>query len=332
VFTDNRLTQLRIQLAKKGFMHIGRQDMSDAAHHAGAMNPFDSAILWLNGLVWDGQPRVEQFLTRYFSTVDDEYCSAVSVYIWSALAGRILVPGCQADMVPIFYGDQGCGKSTGIAAMVPERTYFCELDLSDRDDNLSRKMRGVLIAELSELRGLRTKDAESIKDFITRKFENWVPKYKEFSTTFARRLLFIGTTNESQFLADSTGNRRFLPVTVGNVDRDALIRDRDQLWAEAAALYRQQGILYKNAETLAKHQHGDYEISDAWEEAISEWVNERHSRMLSSGVTTEEILQVLLELPLAKHDRANQSRVSSIMRKLGYVNRRSKRVYRWFLS
>jgi len=331
VLTDNQLTQLRLDLAQKGFMSISRQDISDIAHHAGYVNRFDSAQLWLNDLIWDGQARVERFFNEYFGTVDDDYCRAVALYLWTALAGRVLEPGCQADMVPILYGEQGCGKSTGIAAMVPERAYFCELDLSDRDDNLSRKMRGVLIAELSELRGLRTKDAESIKDFITRKHENWVPKYKEFSTTFARRLIFIGTTNESQFLADSTGNRRFLPVTVGVVDPDAILRDRDQLWAEAGRLYRQQGIQYQQAEVLARQQHADYEIKDAWEEAIFEWIDLRRNRMLFSGISTQEILDEVLELPLAKHDRANQTRVMSIMRKLGCHNRRIRRVYRWFL-
>jgi predicted P-loop ATPase len=330
--TDNRLTQLRIELAKKGFMSISRQDMSDVAHHIGGLNKFDSAINWLNELVWDGQPRIERFLTVYFSTIDDDYCRAVALYFWTALAARILDPGCQADMLPILIGAQGSGKSTGVASLVPDPAYFCELDLADRDDNLSRKMRGRLIAELSELRGLRTKDSEAIKEFITRKHENWIPKYKEFGNTFARRLLFVGTTNEEQFLADATGNRRYLPVTVGTVDRDGILRDRDQLWAEAAVLYRQQGIQYQQAERLARQQHADYEIKDAWEEAIRDWIEPRSSRMLFSGVTTQEILEDVLELPLAKHDRANQSRVSSIMRKLGYRSQRIQRVYRWVVS
>jgi predicted P-loop ATPase len=97
-------------------------------------------------------------------------------------------------------------------------------------------------------------------------------------------------------------------------------------------LYRQQGIQYQQAERLARQQHADYEIKDAWEEAIRDWIEPRSSRMLFSGVTTQEILEDVLELPLAKHDRANQSRVSSIMRKLGYRSQRIQRVYRWVVS
>lgn len=82
-------------------------------------NPFDSAIEWLNGVDWDGVPRVKTFFETYFDVEPSEYTSAVSLYAWTALAGRVLSPGCKADMVPVLVGEQGCGKSTGIAALCP---------------------------------------------------------------------------------------------------------------------------------------------------------------------------------------------------------------------
>ncbi|MCV5824559.1 virulence-associated E family protein, partial [Escherichia coli] len=85
---------------------------------------------------------------------------------------------------------------------------------AEKDDDLARKMRGRLVAEIGELRGLNTKELESIKAFVTRTHENWIPKYREFATQFPRRLVFVGTTNEDEFLADKTGNRRWLPVEV----------------------------------------------------------------------------------------------------------------------
>ncbi len=83
-------------------------------------------------------------------------------------------------------------------------------------------MRGRLVAEIGELRGLNTKELESIKAFVTRTHENWIPKYREFATQFPRRLVFVGTTNEDEFLADKTGNRRWLPVEVSKVDVKAI--------------------------------------------------------------------------------------------------------------
>src|SRR5690606_34027600 len=123
-------------------------------------------------------------------------------------------------MVPILVGDQGQGKSTAVKALVPSPEFFVEVSFAEKDDDLARKMRGKLVAEIGELRGLHTKELEAIKAFITRTHEQWVPKYREFTTTFPRRLVFIGSTNKDQFLADETGNRRWLPVRVSQVAID----------------------------------------------------------------------------------------------------------------
>lgn len=109
-------------------------------------------------------------------------------------------------------------------ALSPDPAFFTEISFAEKDDDLARKMRGRLVAEIGELRGLNTKELESIKAFVTRTHENWIPKYREFATQFPRRLVFVGTTNEDEFLADKTGNRRWLPVEVSKVDVKAIKR------------------------------------------------------------------------------------------------------------
>ncbi len=260
VFDDNVITILRRDLPAKGFREISKDIMLDSVRLVANMNKFDSAQCWLSSLCWDGHPRIENFLVDYFSSDFSDYSCSVSLYLWTALAGRVLNPGCQADMVLILFGDQGAGKSTGIEAMLPDPNYYCEIDLGERDDNLLRLMRGKLIGEISELRGLNTKDAGAIKAFVTRKTEQWTPKYVEFATKYERRIVFIGTTNEQNFLADETGNRRFLPIRVGAVDRDAIRRDCQQLWAEAVVRFNKDGILWQDAEKLAKEEHDKYRM------------------------------------------------------------------------
>src|SRR5690606_14634369 len=114
----------------------------------------------------------------------------------------------KADMAPILVGQQGAGKSTAVAAMAPAPEFFAEISFSEKDEDLARKMRGRLVAEIGELRGLHTREQEAIKAFVSRTHENWIPKYREFAVQFPRRLVFIGTTNKDEFLADETGNRR----------------------------------------------------------------------------------------------------------------------------
>jgi hypothetical protein len=105
-----------------------------------------------------------------------------------------------------------------------------------------------LVGEVAELSGLHTRQIEWIKKFVVRKTEKWIPKYKEFATTFARRLVFIGTTNRTDILADDTGNRRWLPLHITKADVEGIVSARNQLWAEGAVLFAQHGV---NVEELS---------------------------------------------------------------------------------
>lgn len=273
-FTDEDYTRLQIQLERRDFKSVSRENVRYAVGLVAKERPFDSAIDWLNGLKWDGVSRIETFLTDYLNAEDNDYTRAVSRYMWTALAGRVLSPGIKADMVPILVGPQGIKKSSSIAALVPDSAFFTEVSFAEKDDDLSRKMRGKLVAEIGELRGLHTKELESIKAFVTRTHENWVPKFKEFSTQFPRRLVFFGTTNKDEFLADETGNRRWLPVDVEECDVDNIKRDALLLWAEARDLFNANGVSFREAEQLAERVHGDYTMSDPWQEIIEKWLDE----------------------------------------------------------
>jgi predicted P-loop ATPase len=277
-FTDMHYTELRCHYERtRRFQPISKDMTRDAVLAVAKRDSFDSAMTWLDRQVWDGTARVEMFLSTYFGVPDSAYARAVSRYIWTALAGRTMVPGVKADMVPILVGGQGARKSSAVAAMVVCDDFFTELQLDSKEDDMSRKMRGCQIAELAELQGLHTKALESIKAFVSRQHESWVPKYQEFSTKFARRLLFIGTTNQDEFLADETGNRRWLPVRVdGFIDIEGIERDRAQLWAEAADLFVLGGVEYREAETLAVAVHAEHMMTDAWQGMVEQWLDKAH--------------------------------------------------------
>ena len=226
-------------------------------------------------------------------------------------------------MVPILVGDQGCGKSTGVAALSPSPEYFCEISLAEKDEDLARKMRGRLVGEIGELRGLHTKELESIKAFITRTHENWIPKYREFATQFPRRLVFVGTTNQDEFLSDDTGNRRFLPVRVSNVNVEGIRQNREQLWAEAKKLFSDSGIQFSVAEQLATREHEQYMIKDAWQETVSRWLNEPdiitdEKPIDKDYVTSIEVLKGAIGLDAKSIGRREELRISKTLQELGY--------------
>lgn len=273
-FADADYSRLRIKLERQGFKAVGRELIRDAVLLVAVEQPFDSAVEWLERLEWDGVKRIDGFLVDYFGAEGGEYTTAVSRYLWTAFAGRVLSAGCKADMVPILVGPQGAGKSSGVAALSPAPEFFAEISFHEREEDLARKMRGRLVAEIGELRGLHTRELEHIKAFITRTHENWIPKYREFAVSFPRRLVFIGTTNQHEFLADETGNRRWLPVKVEGADVEAIGRDRLQLWAEARESFKATGIAFRQAERLGKTVHEEHTIKDPWLEIVEKWLKE----------------------------------------------------------
>jgi Virulence-associated protein E len=329
---DADVSELRLTLCRRGFTKAPKELVRDYMDYVAQRNEFDTAKLWLNGLPeWDGVPRVERFLADYLGADATDYTRAVSRYLWTALAGRVLDPGCEAPMVPVLIGAQGAGKSRAVKAISPAPEFFCELDLADRDEKASRLMRGRLVVELGELRGLHSRDSQSIKAFISRTHENWTPKFKEFATTFARRFLFIGTTNEDEFLADDTGERRWLPVRVGQCDVDAIARDRLQLWAEAREKYGVGGIEWQDAERLARDVHAEHKISDPWHPIVAAWLDQPDGFAGADGtprargfLSTHEILTGALGMAATNINRAAEKRLATVMTALGYRNERRR--------
>lgn len=339
---DVLVTRLMMDFERMGFAPIAVEYMRRAIDEVGHRQQFDSAIEWLNTLQWDGVPRIDTFLPRYAGTDDDDYTRAVSAYIWTALAGRCLVPGIKADMVPVLIGVQGSRKTSSLEALVPDPDHYSELSLLDRDTDTARMMRGKLVCEIGELRGLSKRDLESVKSFITRRHEQWIPKYREFAITFPRRCLMIGTTNQHQFLEDDTGNRRWLPLVVTRFDRESIERDRLQLWAEGAVRFRASGIAWRDAELLAQARHVVHMVTDSWEVSIERWVET--SPQPTPGAPPipapaerpfhiAEVLTGALRLKPEQMNRAAEMRAGRVLRSLGYdatiVRDGSKTVRRW---
>lgn len=331
-FKDADTTILRIELERRGFEPPGKEQVRDALGLVAVRNAFDSAQLWLGRQQHDGVERVEQFLHRYFGAEDTAYNRAISCYIWTALAGRVLEPGCQADMAPILIGGQGVRKSSAIAAMVPDRDFFAEISFSEKEDDLSRKMRGLLLAEIAEMKGLHGRDSEWIKAWMTKRHENWVPKFKEFNTRFPRRSICIGTANKQELLVDKTGNRRWLPTMVGeSADVEAIAADREQLWAEGAALFLAGGIEYQDAEELAKLEHDKYRLADEWESVVAAWLDapdDLDGNIVPGDqeyLTTHDVLSGAMGKDAKNCTRADEMRIGDILRTLGYERKQLRR-------
>jgi hypothetical protein len=272
VLDEADYARIQYKAEQMGFAKISTAMVRENVLMVCSNNTFDSAIEWGNSLVWDGVPRCETLLQKYFGADDTPYVTAASLYIASAMGGRLMEPGCKADAAIVLVGSQGAGKTVSINALAPMPDTFVEISLHSRDSDLSRHLRGKLVGELAELRGLKSKDAEDIKAWMSRTTEEWVPKYMEFTKTFKRRLTFWGSTNDNQFLNDVTGNRRWLPIKVNNPKPDLIKQDCLQIWAEAVDIFKNFGVLWQVVQELAEEARSEHFDEDPFVEDVREFL------------------------------------------------------------
>jgi predicted P-loop ATPase len=198
--------------------------------------PIDRVSDYLNGLQWDGYPRLDTWVSDYLGADQSAYIAAIGRAWCISAVARALQPGCKADSMLVLEGAQGVGKSSALRMLAGE-DLFAELaiDVSDKDSWLA--IHGPWIVEWSELAGFGRRESEAVKSFLSRQIDRMRPPYGRATSDFPRKVIFTGSTNETTYLGDPTGGRRYWPVRVLGVDLVGLESSRDQLWAEAVEAY-----------------------------------------------------------------------------------------------
>jgi predicted P-loop ATPase len=219
----------------------GLQKIKDALALTVEKNAFHPVREYLDSLRWDGLPRIDTLLTEYLAAEDTPYTRAVTRKTLVAAVARIYKPGIKFDYVLVITGRQGAGKSSLIKKL--GREWFSDTFSAVQNKEAYEQIQGVWIMEISELAGLKKAEIETVKHFISKQEDNYRAAYGRRTQTHPRQCIFIGTTNESEFLRDHTGNRRFWPVETGNNDPERIFSELDdseisQIWAEAVTLYR----------------------------------------------------------------------------------------------
>jgi predicted P-loop ATPase len=220
-------------------MKISDRDLKAATVLAASANRFHPVREYLTGLTWDGTRRVEALFTTYLGAPDDAYTRSVSRLMLLGAIARIFEPGCKFDFAVILEGLQGKRKSTFIKILA--RSWFAELDGDFHDARqMIELMQGAWIIEMPELSGFNRADVRSIKAFISRQTDKARLAYAHRAGEWPRQCIFVGSTNDSEYLKDDTGGRRFWPIAcqVDEIDTAALLLNIDQIWAETLTIYR----------------------------------------------------------------------------------------------
>ena len=273
---------------------------------------------YLLGIKWDGKSRIPTWLIKYMGTNDTPYHRAIGKSWLIGAVARVFSPGCQMDNVLILEGSQGIGKSTALKILASPWYDDTSLDLSSKDIYLA--MRGRWIIELGELDSLSRAEVARAKQFFTVKEDNYRPPYGRSIITVPRQCVFAGTINpdSSGYLRDSE-NRRYWPASCRTIARDALGRDRDQIWAEAVHLYQQGESWWSPSDTSETRVEQEARMTvDPWEDRIADYLQDKQE------ATVQDLLEDALQLKAGQQDRASEIRIGKILKRLKWGRTRKR--------
>ena len=289
---DDDYTAAQAWFNNNGFPKASMEIVRAAVRKVCRHQAFDPLRDYLDGLQWDGAPRLSSWLTTYCGAEPSAYVSEVGRRWCISAVARGFKPGVKADCMIVLEGAQGRRKSSALAALAGE-DWFADALPQMGDKDASSYLRGKWIIEVAELEAMRSQ-MDAIKAFISRQVESYRPAYGREDVYEPRRCIFAGSTNKDDWQRDETGGRRFWPVRVGSIDVDAIARDRGQLWAEAVHLYRAGERWWLEGEEAdqAQAEVAERRPDDPWRADIARVVEGR------AEVTTKEVLHELHVLPV----------------------------------
>ncbi len=230
----------------------GRGNIDAALDIHSSLHAFNEVQDYINGLKWDGVSRLDTLFIDYLGAEDTEYNRVVCRKMFTAAVARAMVPGCKFDCMLILCGRQGLGKSTIIDKM--SRGFYNDSIRTFEGKEASELLQGVWLVEIAELDAFRRSDVACIKQFLSLRADRYRAAYGRHVKELPRCCVFFGTCNQSDFLQDTTGNRRFWPVDVGIIPRTKSVFDdltddvMEQLWAEAKMRWQMGELLYLTGE------------------------------------------------------------------------------------
>lgn len=269
------------------FAMVGKEMIYDAMIKVAKENAMDSAKDYVSSLKWDKEARLDFWLSKTFGVEADEYHKAVASNWIKGLVKRIIDPGCKFDYVLVLEGEQGSKKSMSLSVL--GRDWHVETTMSTESKDFFMQFQGKAIIEFSEGETLSRTEVKRMKAIITTQSDKYRPPYERTSQDFPRRCVFAMTTNQSEYLKDETGNRRWLPVKVvfPQANTEWLEANRDQIFAEAHyRLTEMKETIHEFPVEATLKEQNDRRILDPNSEIIVEWYLKQTELRKNEGITS----------------------------------------------
>jgi putative DNA primase/helicase len=285
--TDNDLTDNSTYAQIKSLLALNNAPISciDLIPSVMAQNVSNPIVKWITSVKWNKRDYIGQLLNTLTVSDDDVIYKNKAVVTWliqcvAAADSARSTPNPEAkakfELVLVLQGAQGLKKTSWFQSLLPREMaqYVIDgahLDPSDKDTVI--KCINGWICELGELDAtFRKADIARLKAFLSNQTDVIRLPYDRVSSNFKRRTSFCASVNPNDFLNDSTGARRFLPLAITNCDHLHGINVQ-QLWAQVWELYTggEQWWATPQLESLLESRHEKHSETSS----ISEMINDK---------------------------------------------------------
>lgn len=316
--------RLGLWLAQQLRMLVRSADtIASAVGWASREQKFHPVRDYLESLEWDGTPRIDHWTSDYLGLRRSEYASVSGRYTLIGMVSRIYQPGGILRSMPILEGAQYRGKSTALKILGSPWFSDTALDLSNKD--AYQLIQGIWAYEISEMDTFSRTESSRMKGFISSPSDRFRAPYGREPADWPRQTAFFGTINpHGEYFKDPTGNTRYWPWACEQAEPialEALAEQRDQLFAEAVALYKRGERWHPTAEqqrTLFDPEQESRTIEDAWDVLIDRWLRQ----ITQHRVTVTDILLECLKLERGKITKQHTTTVGQAMAKIGWMKGR----------
>lgn len=324
VVRDDDTVRIKEWLSRNYRFEPSRDKIDECLIYEATENAYHPVREYLEGLEWDGVPRVTKWLETYLNAEGNQrYLRVVGTKTLLAMVARIYNPGCKFDSVLILEGDQGVGKSSTARILAGDKWFSdSELNLGDKDAVVN--MQGVWVYELGELSAMSRFDVNRLKQFISSSTDKIRPPYGKRTISFPRQSILIGTTNNTEYLKDTTGNRRFWPVKISTAELEKLKKDRDQLLAEAKERYLCGEEIWIDDPSVYKivaQEQGRRVEFDELASQLGTFLSDPPEQFPTGAFTISELYQYATFMSGMRTDKPTQMRIATTLRSIGYESK-----------
>ncbi len=329
-WTDSDDINLALDLQRRiGVTKIAIDTVANAVIAVAMRNVKNCVRDWIDGLTWDGVPRIDNFFEDEFDAEGPtEYLRAASKNFWLSIVARVYRPGCKVDNVVVLEGlKQGEGKSTALQIIGGE-WYTEQHESAMNPKAFFEVIQGALITEIAEMDSFARAEQAKVKAVITSRFDRFRESYGRHAAFHFRQGIFVCTTNEESWDRNPRGERRWWPIRCGVINVESIRANREQLFAEARTRLNPTGEWHESrmhfaggetwwempGDATRAEQAARYE-SDPWAPAIEDYVKGRISFNMA------DMLKVALNIDISDVRIGEQRRVGNTLRYLGWENR-----------